>query len=48
MDDVSIKRRCTKCGKMKEVCCHIDGKPWCVDCFLNALESKDGADVKDT
>ena len=35
--DISIKRPCSQCGEEKEVCCLIDGKPWCEDCFIKAL-----------
>ena len=35
--DISIIRPCSKCGEAKEVCCLIDGKPWCGDCFDKAL-----------
>ena len=40
--DISIMRLCAKCGEIKEVCCLIDGKPWCEDCFDKALSGKDG------
>lgn len=33
------KVRCAKCGKIKEMVCTVDGKPWCEDCFDKAMES---------
>lgn len=33
MNNICIKRVCAKCGREKKVCCLVDGKPWCVDCF---------------
>lgn len=33
-------RLCAKCGKEKEVCCLIDGKPWCEDYFVIALDGE--------
>ena len=32
-----IDRVCAKCGEVKEVCCLVDGRPWCPDCFEKAL-----------
>lgn len=31
------KVRCAKCGKIKEMVCTVDGKPWCEDCFNKAM-----------
>lgn len=33
------KVRCAKCGKIKEMVCTVDGKPWCEDCFDKAMGS---------
>ena len=33
------KVRCTKCRKIKEMVCTVDGKPWCEDCFDKAMGS---------
>lgn len=33
------KARCAKCGKIKEMVCTVDGKPWCEDCFDKAMGS---------
>ncbi len=33
------KVRCAKCGKIKEMVCTVDGKPWCEDCFNKAMGS---------
>ena len=38
--DISIMRPCSKCGGVKEVCCLIDGEPWCEDCFDKALRGE--------
>ena len=40
--DISNLRPCSKCGEVKEVCCLIDGKPLCEDCFDKAISVKDG------
>lgn len=33
----NIKDICVKCGEEKEICCTVDGEPWCEDCFGKAL-----------
>lgn len=33
---------CTQCGEVKEVCCFVDGEPWCEECFDKAMDG--GAD----
>lgn len=43
--DIFIMRPCAKCGEVKEVCCLIEGEPWCEDCFDKALRGElDAAD----
>ena len=37
-----IERICSRCGKLKEVCCFVDGEPWCEECFEQAMDG--GAD----
>lgn len=37
-----VKSTCAKCGEVKEICCSVDGQPWCEDCFEKALSGKDG------
>lgn len=29
--------KCAKCGKIKEIICTVDGKPWCEDCLDRAM-----------
>ena len=44
MMDTWIYRICSQCGEEKEVCCLVDGEPWCEECFERALgdgEEKD-------
>jgi hypothetical protein len=38
--DGVIMRPCAKCGEVKEICCMIDGEPWCEDCFDKALRGE--------
>jgi formylmethanofuran dehydrogenase subunit E len=45
--DISIMRKCSKCGEVKEVCCLIGGKPWCEDCFDKALNGGKEAEGDD-
>lgn len=37
MMDTWIYRICSQCGEEKEVCCLVDGEPWCEECFERAL-----------
>ena len=32
-----IYRICSQCAELKNVCCFVDGEPWCEDCFEKAL-----------
>lgn len=32
------ERFCSRCGQKRPVACTVDGKPWCEDCFEDALE----------
>lgn len=41
---IGFYRICSQCGEEKEVCCLVDGEPWCEECFERALgdgEEKD-------
>jgi hypothetical protein len=33
--------KCGQCGEVKEPVAFVDGKPWCEDCFDNALGVND-------
>lgn len=29
---------CAKCGEVREICCIVDGEPWCEDCLDKAID----------
>lgn len=38
-ENPEIMRVCSRCGRAKEVCCLVDGEPWCEECFEKAMEA---------
>ena len=38
-ENPEIMRVCSRCGRVKEVCCLVDGEPWCEECFEKAMEA---------
>lgn len=38
-ENPEIMRVCSRCGRVKEVCCLVDGEPRCEECFEKAMEA---------